>query len=361
MRQPDGRIRFLDGLRGIAITLVVLFHCYGPLWADFLPFGDRYANFVGFGWSGVYLFFLISGFVILMTLEKSRSLVDFASRRWLRLFPAMFVGSLIVLAFDRLFAAGPSADRNIINLLPGWLFASPTLIHALTRLQIESMDSPYWTIYIEVLFYAVFGISFFCFGRWRAIVVIFSLFAASIASAWAADAELLGGAVYRTVRFAESLGFIYFGWFASGALFYLGFCESSRPLFASAIATALISALAWRWTADPKDFVDTITLILILPIFVAPFLSMRVRSVLEWPALTFMGFVSYPLYLIHNNIAVGSTFLLSAYIPAATAALIPIPPILAVIAVSWGIARYLEPAMKRHLTALLRRPVWTTN
>src|SRR5271156_873217 len=109
MMQSGGRIHFLDGLRGIAITGVLIYHGYGPAYAEFLPFGNRYRDIypIRFGWVGVELFFLISGFVILMTLEKSRDLFDFAARRWFRLFPAMFVGSLIILAFDRVFAAGP--------------------------------------------------------------------------------------------------------------------------------------------------------------------------------------------------------------------------------------------------------------
>ena len=105
----SGRLRSLDGLRGVAIIGVILCHCYGPEFAWYLPFGDHYSEFYPArnGWAGRLLFFLIPGFVILMTLEKCRSLSEFAVRRWLRLFPAMFVGSLVILTFDWTTRAGP--------------------------------------------------------------------------------------------------------------------------------------------------------------------------------------------------------------------------------------------------------------
>ena len=119
----QNKILFLDGLRGIAILMVVIWHAYGSAYAEYLPYGDQYnvipIRFFGFG---VHLFFIISGFVILMTLERCSTLLDFALRRWLRLFPAMLVASVIILAFDLAFSLGPHGQRTWINLVPGLLF-----------------------------------------------------------------------------------------------------------------------------------------------------------------------------------------------------------------------------------------------
>lgn len=132
-----GRIQFLDGLRGIAILTVVLWHAYGSTYADYLPYGCKYCVPVQLFWVGVQLFFMISGFVILMTLEKCSSVLEFAVRRWFRLFPAMLVASILILAFDRAFAIGPYANRSLINLLPGILFIDPSIIHTVTGVMIE--------------------------------------------------------------------------------------------------------------------------------------------------------------------------------------------------------------------------------
>ena len=93
------RLAHLDGLRGLAIALVLLFHAYAG-WTGQVPYGAAYAD-IGvfkFGWLGVELFFLISGFVIFMTLDKTASFGVFLYKRWVRLFPAMLLASALIVA-----------------------------------------------------------------------------------------------------------------------------------------------------------------------------------------------------------------------------------------------------------------------
>src|SRR5690606_10153907 len=91
------RIAFLDGFRGVAIILVVLYHAY-VRYPESVPYGDRFTGVILFkeGLLGVQLFFLLSGFVILMTLRKTRSYLEFLKKRWLRLFPAMLIVTVIL-------------------------------------------------------------------------------------------------------------------------------------------------------------------------------------------------------------------------------------------------------------------------
>ncbi len=85
------RIGYLDGLRGLAIALVMAWHYTCAPHARYLPYGAtlRGVPIIADGWIGVYLFFLISGYVVSLSLERSSGLGDFLWRRWLRLFPAM--------------------------------------------------------------------------------------------------------------------------------------------------------------------------------------------------------------------------------------------------------------------------------
>ena len=83
---PATRLLELDALRGIAAMAVMGFH-YTTLYSHEtghlgeLPFEVRYGNY------GVHLFFMISGFVIFMTLERTRTAKDFIVSRFSRLFP----------------------------------------------------------------------------------------------------------------------------------------------------------------------------------------------------------------------------------------------------------------------------------
>src|ERR1035438_7123978 len=80
----------LDGLRGLAILMIILYHNF-----DFLSF--TYPT-----WSGVDLFFVLSGFLITGILIKKRNsahfLFNFYARRVLRIFPIYFL-SLIIFLF----------------------------------------------------------------------------------------------------------------------------------------------------------------------------------------------------------------------------------------------------------------------
>lgn len=79
----------LDGLRGVAILLVVFLHNFG------------FMNYFFFGWLGVDLFFVLSGFLItdilLNSLGKSGFLRNFYARRILRIFPLYYVTLIICL------------------------------------------------------------------------------------------------------------------------------------------------------------------------------------------------------------------------------------------------------------------------
>ena len=72
------RIDFLDGLRGVAIILVILYHAYAR-WPTFVPYETTFGNilFFKYGYLGVQLFFLISGFVILLSLDNCKSFKNF--------------------------------------------------------------------------------------------------------------------------------------------------------------------------------------------------------------------------------------------------------------------------------------------
>jgi peptidoglycan/LPS O-acetylase OafA/YrhL len=333
---------------------VIVWHCYGPTYADHLPFRDQFAIFpIRDFWVGVELFFLISGFVITMTLEKCQSLTEFGKRRWLRLFPAMLVASILILAFDMIVGVGPHAHRTFVNLVPGLLFIDPSIIHTITGLSIESMDGTFWSLYVEVAFYLVFSILYFRVGLLAAIALIFSLSVLSCAMGYAAHLGLGGGSFGRIAAALDWFGVVHFGWFASGALFYEYFRTKRAYFFFTAIFLGAIAALDWK----PHYFSleNRIVLLSVVFTFALAVWSRSAQRLFSIRLLIFLGFISYPLYLIHANIAVGLTEM-GKGAPALLALpswLEPIGPIALVMAVAFVIAKYFEPVIRRALSSLI--------
>src|SRR5215471_14772595 len=98
----DKRLDALDGLRGVAILLVMGFHYFYHLESSYYkshlyPYGETFSGIPLFqyGYLGVELFFIISGFVIALTLEKSGSPLEFLLRRFVRIWPALLFSAIV--------------------------------------------------------------------------------------------------------------------------------------------------------------------------------------------------------------------------------------------------------------------------
>ncbi|MCE4536650.1 acyltransferase [Pelomonas sp. P7] len=142
------RLPGLDLLRSIAIVWVMLFHSF---LVDGL--GPRFEWLSRFGWAGVDIFFVLSGFLIgsqlLRGLQRGEplSLLDFYRRRAWRILPAFAVVLAVYVAFPVL--------REAPGLAPWWQFTSFTL-----NLLIDYGSSPAfshaWSLCVEEHFYLVF-------------------------------------------------------------------------------------------------------------------------------------------------------------------------------------------------------------
>ena len=145
---PNSPQRFqeLDVLRGLAALAVVVFH-YA---AHVEKYYDDFPFTLPAGKYGVQLFFCISGFVIYWTLERSRTLGDFAVSRFSRLYPAYWTAVLLWIACD-VFILGTKP------WLGGYL-ANATMLQS--YLGIADLDGVYWTLGVELTWYAWMGVIF---------------------------------------------------------------------------------------------------------------------------------------------------------------------------------------------------------
>ena len=174
------RIEFLDSFRGIAILMVLFFH-YFSRWTNLYPYQWRY-DFFGNGKLGVHFFFMISGFVILFTLKKTKSLAQFWYNRFIRLLPAMFFASIFTYLFftlcdnEMLFPT----SHYLKNVLVSLTLIQPDLLSSLTRytIQLDYVSASYWSLWVEIQFYIL--ASFFYFFYQKKFHIYFNITAALV-------------------------------------------------------------------------------------------------------------------------------------------------------------------------------------
>jgi len=152
----DKRMPPLDGLRGLAILLVMLFH-YGTM-LDSHDLFQRGLMFVArLGWTGVDLFFVLSGFLITGILLDSREadnyFSSFYARRVLRIFPAYYFGLLVA------FFVLPIIFPAMASPLPRervWYFAyGQNWIGVLVDGRRQELIARFWSLAIEEQFYII--------------------------------------------------------------------------------------------------------------------------------------------------------------------------------------------------------------
>lgn len=311
----------IDGLRSFALLAVVVWHetlrgvrqvaalnetGYAILQPyDYMPHGEI----------GVDLFFVISGFVIAQPfLTKPPSqwrILDFYRRRLARLYPPY----VIVLVFGLLAAtAGPLRDQDVHHL-PQWqsFGASLVYLHGLVFDLPSRFDPPFWSLELEVQFYAIVPIMMLGYRRVKGHAA-----RAATGLGFAAASIVLAAAVHGVLPYD---GRFRFGLLAHLYLFVLGIVAadvmrwqrpSVRPdsrLFDLAFAVGLAALLAvgvWQTTVDAKPpgfwlpmATDLATAIAVALIVAGAMAGRAARALTSTPWLCLIGTMTYSIYLVH--------------------------------------------------------------
>ncbi|CAM3643924.1 acyltransferase [Occultella aeris] len=348
------RLRALDALRLLAALTVVLMHFttrdHGR-WGDGVLPHELFpglSDVLRYGYVGMHLFFVLSGFVILMS-AWGRTTGSFVASRVSRLYPAFWVAVLITGTLRWLW---PTFDSRS----PAEVLANLTMLHE--PFGVAHVDGVYWTLWVEMQFYLLMAVMV-AIGLTRRRVLF-------VATAL----PLVGTALTLTMPGAtETLTSL--GWasmFGAGMVMYVIYRDghSVRLWALAALNTAqgvLIAAVKQTSAIEAiASGAEVSPLILALAVLGAVAAVATIAFVptirnLDWRWLTAVGTLTYPLYLTHEYVG-------WAVIEALHPALGKWPTLIVAVgtclALAWLIHRFVEKRwhrpLRRRLEALLSPP-----
>ncbi|MFZ4760242.1 MAG: acyltransferase family protein, partial [Burkholderiaceae bacterium] len=315
------RLDQLDGLRAIAALSVLAFH-FTTRYDQVLVHAAPPAFEVPWGGYGVHLFFVISGFVILMTIERGAGPAAFVRSRFARLFPTYWVAVLGTWLLLR-FAALPGHQRSVPELL-----ANLTMVHG--YFGIASVDGVYWSLGVELLFY-LWMLLLACTGALRRPMTVIAS-AAALCIAAGTAARLAETAVPWT---ADTLLLLKWApWFGLGMLAYLG-SQGRDGGWPAGLATGALCVAAIAVRGPPADVAVALASAALVRLA-----AQRRLPVLGARPLVAIGVASYPLYLVHEKI--GWLTMLGLQERGLDPTLSIAVATLAAIAVAWALHRAVE-------------------
>jgi peptidoglycan/LPS O-acetylase OafA/YrhL len=310
-RPQAGVIPALDGLRGIAIILVMLHHLtyYRPT----TGIDARIASVLHFGWAGVDLFFVLSGFLItgilLDTRDSGRYFTSFYARRTLRIFPLYYLVLVLALVVLPRFPEVHTVLAGPVDMPPQWPYWSYlTNFSIAERGWVHGWLDVAWSLAIEEQFYLVWPlVIWWCPPRLLPLlctaIFVTEVFARSFARA--SDVPALSIYVVTWFRLDG---------FAIGALLAVALRRGIMPALdrlvpavvivgvAGLIVVTILGGHTWWWNRRMQQFGYSLIAVAAGAMLVSA-ISRPADSL--WPRMLSAGWLrafgqySYCLYLIH--------------------------------------------------------------
>jgi len=340
------RLYVIDGIRLAAALMVALHHYAGTnrvnqpgnaVWdrpvSDLMPSWFRVASF---GWIGVEIFFVISGFVICMSCW-GRTPKDFFVSRVIRLYPAYWCAVVFTTA--------------VLAALPGVWERLPLreVLFNLTMLQegsgIPNVDPVYWTLWSELRFYLLFLVVVAMGLTYRRVVVFCCVWGVAAMLAPVSKFPLL-------VLAANPTGAWYF---IAGLALYLMHRFGPDLLLWGILAMAWLMGqlelgerVEFEQVSSWRGAVVIYTAFLLLMVAVALGCTDRVR----WKWLVTAGALTYPLYLTHY---MAGTAIIDRLRGGLDPRLLVVAVIAGFLVLSWLIHRLVERPVARMLRGGLEK------
>jgi len=304
----------LDGLRGVAAVMVVIFHIF-----ETFSGGNHLTQIMNHGYLAVDFFFLLSGFVIGYAYDDrwgKMTVKGFFKRRLIRLHPMIFAG-MIIGAIGFYFSASTIVFPGI-SQVPVWkmlliMIIGFTLIPVPLSMDIRGwgemhpLDGPAWSLFFEYI------------GN-----ILYALFVRKFSKTMLSILVFLAGCALIHLAVTSSNGDVIGGWSLDPAQLCIGFTRLMYPFFAGLLLSRIAKpgkikrAFLWcslliiLFLSIPRvggashlwmnGLYDSLVIIFVFPIIVFMGASGEVKGKFASNICKFFGDISYPLYITHYPI-----------------------------------------------------------
>ncbi|MBB4891968.1 peptidoglycan/LPS O-acetylase OafA/YrhL [Streptomyces olivoverticillatus] len=325
----------------MAALMVVVFHYvalrggWGQDPANVFPNAHLVARY---GFLGVEVFFLISGFVICMS-TWGRSLGDFVVSRACRIYPAYWVAIFLT--------AGVVTLWPQVRSVKNWDVVLTNLTMLQQGLGVWDVDGVYWTLFIELKFYVLFAIVVATGVTYRKCVLFCGLWTVAAVSAGQVDNKLLD-------MWAMPL---YSPYFIAGIAFYLMHRFKPTALLWGIVGISLLLAehhVPKRVADNTNSTIATwpATLGVFLAFVLMALIATGKLNRIQWPWLAKAGALTYPLYLLHQYIGMTIIHGLRTRVPAP---LLVAGLMVVMLFAAWLLHRYVERPLGKRMRDALKK------
>lgn len=307
------RYDILDGLRGVAALMVLLFHLFNDAKCFYVwdvPVNEFYHGFLG-----VDFFFILSGFVMGYAYDRqwdSMSLGAFIKRRLIRLHPMVVMGVLLGLVafviqgctkWDGTHVSVESL--MLVTLLGLFMLPSPTSLEVRGYTEAFPLNGPHWSLFFEYLGSLLYGLmlrklSTKCLKAWVIVSAIaisvfaFTVEGGGIAYGWSSVPEnMLGGAL--RMLYAYPMGLLLARYFREKKVKSL---QTSSVFLYCSIALVALLGFPFIYNKELETGYQLFCIMFLFPLIIWLGAKGNVCGI-QLKVAQFLGRLSYPLYAIH--------------------------------------------------------------
>jgi len=336
------RKKDLDGIRAIAILCVVFYH-FGYRYG--IIFKDISFSFFKYGFLGVQLFFILSGIVICGSAQRSINLKYFILKRIIRLYPVFWICCLVLFPIMLFFKdLGIRYDISIYDFI-----LNLSMIPA--KLGVKYIDGAFWSLYHELYFYFFFSVLYFLlkkifksshfdtvftivllfiFIKLISVLFIFSHFPVSFTVNKHLSLFIIGACLYLLRTYGELKKSVFF--------------KNKFIIYFNLVILVFISTHDYSKLTDSTYYTIFVFIILISFFFI--YKLKYLNLILSSSIFKKIALISYPWYLIHQNLG----YIIIYKLKSVNSLFISISIAISItFSIAWLINKFLEKPITTHI------------